>query len=292
MRMDIVYSTRFAYAAAVRESVNELRAAPVTDHRQTLVDYRVTTTPSARVHSSVDYWGTRVDAFGVREPHTELEVVAEATVETRWSTPPIATASLEALTDPAFREAHVEYLSPSAHTRGADGVAAEAVRQAETVDPDVVSVVLALHRSVGSTIAYRPGSTYVGVEVEEVLRCGQGVCQDFAHLLVALCRSRGIPARYVSGYFFAVDDATGLAGDAEVVQVQTHAWVEVAVPGVGWWALDPTNRQEVGERHIKIGHGRDYDDVPPLKGVFSGPQAHELEVTVELRRSQSQAAQQ
>lgn len=242
MRLHILYATRFAYAHAVRESVNELRAAPVSDHRQTLVDYRVTTTPSARIHSSADYWGTRLDAFGIREPHTALEVVAEATVETRWSRPPMASAPL--------------------------------------------------HRNVGTTVAYAPGSTYVGVEVVEVLRTRQGVCQDFAHLLIALCRSAGVPARYVSGYFFAVDDSTGEAGDADVVHVQTHAWVEVAIPGIGWWALDPTNRQEVGERHVKIGHGRDYDDVPPLKGVFSGPQAHELEAIVEMRRSQAQAAQQ
>lgn len=293
MRLHIAYVTRFSYAAPVRESVNELRAAPLTDDRQTLVDYRVTTTPPARVHSSVDYWGTRVDAFGIREPHTQLEIRAESTVETRRTTPPMATARMASLDDPGFVDAHVEYLEPSAHATWGAGVIREATRRAQEVDDDVVSVVLALHRSVGTAVAYTPGSTYVGVEVEDVLHCGQGVCQDFAHLLVALCRSLRIPARYVSGYFFAVDDATGAAGpETDAVQVQTHAWAEVAVPGIGWWALDPTNRQEVGERHVKIGHGRDYDDVPPLKGVFSGPPEHDLDVAVHMRRTQAQAAQQ
>jgi transglutaminase-like putative cysteine protease len=93
-----------------------------------------------------------------------------------------------------------------------------------------------------------------------------------------------VPARYVSGYFFTVDDRTGAATDNDEVEVETHAWVEAAVPGVGWWAFDPTNRQTVGERHVTIGRGRDYDDVAPLRGVFNGAQEHELSVNVRMRR--------
>jgi len=268
----------------VRESQNELRAAPLSDVRQQLVSYRVTTTPASRVFSSTDYWGTRVDAFGVREPHTSLEVVAEAAVETRRT--PLLTAAprIDSVADPDFRERHHEYLQRTAHTDWGRGVAEEAARQAELAGPDLVGLVLALHRRVGATIAYVPGSTYVGVEVEDVLARRQGVCQDFAHLAVAMCRSLGIPARYVSGYLFTADDTTGADPEAEVVRVQTHAWFEAAVPGVGWVALDPTNAQEVGLRHVKIGHGRDYDDVPPLRGVFSGAAECELDVVVEIRR--------
>ena len=290
MRLDIRYRCRFTYDRPVRESQNELRAAPVSDPRQQLISYRVVTSPASRVSSFADYWGTRVDAFGVREPHLALDVVAEASVETRRT--PLVTAAprREALQDRVFVEEHHEYLGRSPHAAWGKGVAEEAARQAELAGPDLVSLVLAVHRRVGATMTYTPGATYVGVEVEDVLASREGVCQDYAHLAIAMCRSLGIPARYVSGYLFTSSDATGADPDAEMVRVQTHAWFEAAVPGVGWLALDPTNAQEVGLRHVKIGHGRDYDDVPPLRGVFSGKAECDLEVSVEIRRLAQAAA--
>lgn len=287
MRLDIRYRCTFEYADLVRHSQNELRACPASDAHQSLVSYRVTTTPSARVYSFDDYWGTRVDTFGIREPHILLEVVAEASVETRPM--PLLTSSprMDRLLDPPFLDEHQEYLQPTAHADWGAGVAEEARRQQELMGSDVISVVLALHRRVGSTMTYVPGSTYVGVGVEEVMATGEGVCQDFAHLAVAMCRSIGIPARYVSGYLFTRSDETGSDTDSDVVEVQTHAWFEAAVPGVGWLALDPTNGLEVGMRHVKIGHGRDYDDVPPLRGMYSGAGAAQLEVAVEMRRPPS-----
>jgi transglutaminase-like putative cysteine protease len=293
MRLDIRYVTTFRYAHQVRESENELRACPVTDSRQQLVSYRVHTTPSARVLSTTDYWGTRVDAFGVRGPHRQLEIIAEAVVDT--SPVPLldAAPAMAVLSDPDFIDAHVEYLYRTPHTTWGQGISGEASRRAAATDGGVIDVVLALYQSVGELLTYSPGTTYVGVEVEQVLTQQEGVCQDFAHVAIAMCRSVGIPARYVSGYLFTEDDATGHDTEADLVNVQTHAWIEVAVPGAGWWPLDPTNRSELGERHVKIGHGRDYDDVPPLKGVFSGPAAHELEVGVQMRRLTSvQQAQQ
>jgi transglutaminase-like putative cysteine protease len=284
MRLDIRYRTRFEYDAPVRESQNELRAAPVSDPRQQLISYRVTTTPASRVFSFTDYWGTRVDAFGVREPHEALDVIAEAAVETRRT--PLFTASphVDSLRGEPFREEHLEYLRPTPHADWGAGVAQEASRELAAAGPDLVSVVLALHRRVGSSMSYEPGSTYVGVEVEEVLARRVGVCQDFAHLAIAMCRSIGVPARYVSGYLFTTNDATGEDPDAEAVRVQTHAWFEAAIPGGGWLALDPTNATEVGLRHVKIGHGRDYTDVPPLRGVFGGAAVPSLGVTVDIRR--------
>lgn len=287
MRFDIRYRTTFTYEGLVRESQNELRACPTSDERQQLIGYRVTTNPSARVASSVDYWGTRVDAFGIRGPHLSLEVVAEAAVETK-AAPMVTTAPrLEALTDERFVDEHWEYLQRSNHTHWGPAVSEAAARQRDYVGTDVVSLVLALHRLAGASVTYAPGSTYIGVDVEDILAAGQGVCQDFAHLAVALCRSVGVPARYVSGYFFAVDDATGADSDGDLVEVQTHAWFEAAIPGFGWLALDPTNQREVGLRHVKIGHGRDYDDVPPLRGTVSGVATHEVDAAVEMRRAAS-----
>jgi transglutaminase-like putative cysteine protease len=161
-------------------------------------------------------------------------------------------------------------------------VAAEAGRLRADAD-NPVATVLAVHERVGR-LDYDTDATYVGVSVDDVYTRSAGVCQDFAHLAIAMYRSLDIPARYVSGYLFTVSDATGEDSDTDEVHVETHAWVEVALPGVGWYALDPTNGQLVGERHVTIGRGRDYDDVAPFRGVYSGPPEHDLDVQVVLRR--------
>jgi transglutaminase-like putative cysteine protease len=282
VRLDIRYTTRFDYEAAVSESQNELRACPATDVDQWLVHYHVTTSPSSRVSTYVDYWGTRVDTFGVRAPHESLEVVAEATVETaaRPFEPPVV--SRAALSEQSFRDTHLEFLQRSPHVDWGEGVSTAARRCADAGD-DVVSVAMAVHDHVAG-FDYRTGQTFVGVSVDEVEAAGAGVCQDFAHLALAMYRELGMPARYVSGYLFAIDDATGADSQTDEVEVETHAWVEVAVPGWGWLALDPTNSQTVGERHVTIGRGRDYDDVAPFRGVYNGPQEHQLQVAVTMRR--------
>jgi transglutaminase-like putative cysteine protease len=298
MKLDIRYRCSFEYDSLVRESQNELRAGPMNDDRQTVLSYRVSSFPAARFFSFEDYWGTRVDAFGVREPHIFIEVIAEATVETHPAPMLTASADVANLKDLDFLASHFEYLERTPHVDWDDAIEAEARRQLAIAGPDVVSVVLAIHRRAGGVLSYRPGTTYVGVPVTELISRGEGVCQDYAHLSVAMCRSIGIPARYVSGYLFTDDDAVGDDTEDDVVTVQTHAWFEAAIPGVGWMALDPTNKQEVGLRHVKIGHGRDYDDVPPLRGVYTGATNTELTVGVEMRRlssfaqSQQQQAQQ
>jgi len=285
MRLDIRYVTRFDYGSTVVESQNELRACPASDAHQQVVHYRVTTTPAARVASYVDYWGTRVDTFGVAAPHERLEVVAAATVETVARPEPDHDVPLDALTDPAWRDVHLEFLQRSPHVAWGEAVVARAQAAAATVGDggDVRSLIEAVDAAVGA-LEYRQGRTVVGVQVEEVLASGAGVCQDFAHLAIAMLRVLGVPARYVSGYFFTADDATGAVAETDEVEVETHAWVEAAVPGFGWWAIDPTNRSAVGERHVTIGRGRDYDDVAPLRGVFNGAPEHELGVNVSMRR--------
>ena len=113
------------------------------------------------------------------------------------------------------------------------------------------------HRAAATALTYVPGSTYVGMDVNEVFARKTGVCQDYAHLMVAMCRSVGIPARYVSGYLPTAFGPRAKSKDAGSNEVTTHAWTEVAIPGAGWWGLDPTNQQEVGASHVKIAHGRD-----------------------------------
>lgn len=282
MRLDIRYVTRFRYGGPVVESQNELRACPATDEHQQLVHYHVTTSPASRVSSYVDYWGTHVDTFGVRAPHEALEVVAQATVETHERTLPDMEVPLQGLGDPAWRDLHLEHLRRSPHVDWGAGVEVFARDLTDGVD-DALARLVAIDAGVGG-LTYRRGGTEVGVPVERVLEARSGVCQDFAHLMIAAARVVGLPARYVSGYFFTADESTGAEVVGDEVEVETHAWVEVALPGLGWVAFDPTNRLPVGPRHVAIGRGRDYDDVAPLRGVFNGAVDHELEVGVTMRR--------
>ncbi len=289
MRFDIRYETRFRYDAPVRESHNELRACPVDDGRQRVLDFRLRVDPSAAVQSYRDYWGTRVEAFGVIPRHDRLDVIAEISVETQPAAgdpaPPTPVADL------AAHEAFHEYLVPSRYTRGSGlgDLARTVVDGADSAE----EVGRTIAGWVGQSLTYTPGATKVDTSIDEVVERRVGVCQDYAHLTVALCRSIGVPARYVSGYLFARREDAGpndLDGDGEAdsVRVQTHAWVEVAVAPARWQALDPTNGREVGERHVKIGHGRDYFDVSPFHGSFSGSADPTLVSSVDIRRRSSE----
>ena len=284
MRFDIRYRTRFSYDRPVYGSYNELRACPTTDERQRLITYRLSVEPSSRVLSHLDYWGTQVDAFGVREAHDHLEVVAEATVETGPARLITSAPRLDAVTDPAFVDEHTELLEATAHTEWDDAIAAEAAGLADAYGPDLVGVVLAIHRTVRNALRYDRDATEIGIPLADVWRGRAGVCQDYAHLASAMCRSIGIPARYVSGYLFSAADDSIEDDDGDTVQVQTHAWFEAAIPGHGWLALDPTNGRDVGARHVVIGRGRDYDDVAPFFGAHSGNATVTLEAQVEIRR--------
>src|SRR5687768_14652637 len=163
MRFAIRYACRFTYDQLVRDSQNELRACPASDEYQNLVSYRVLTQPPSRVLSFTDWWGTRVDTFGVREPHLVLDVVAEATVDTHPRPMLTTDPRAEALADPAFRDANAEYLERTRHAAWGSEVTAEARGLASAAGSGVVSQVLALHRFVSSQLSYQPGTTYVGV---------------------------------------------------------------------------------------------------------------------------------
>lgn len=291
MRFEIRYRMAFEYENVVRHSQNEVRACPVSDDHQLLLSYRFHTTPSSRVHGYTDYWATRVDAYGIREPHVAIEICAESTVET-FPRPLTATSpTMAALDDPAFREPLLEHLQVTRHTEAGPRIRSWTDELRQRSGGDVVDLVLAIHRGVHRELRYEPGATRIGSSAEEVLEGGAGVCQDYAHLAVSACRSVGIPARYVSGYFFATDDRTGeISGDT--ASVQTHAWFEAAIPGGGWLALDPTNALPVGERHVTIGRGRDYDDVPPIRGVYAGAANAVVDAGVEMRRLTDAVAQQ
>lgn len=284
MEISLRYVTHFVYTTPVWESHNTLRACPTDGDGQVLHDYLVTVHPTVPVFSHVDSWGTNVDTFDVPQQHDELIVTARARVHTSAPSLPMS-GSLAGTAEMSYIEDGWLFLQPTRHTRwGAQvGAAAKGALGAST---DVVEIVDSIQKMVGSRLAYRSGSTEIGVDLEQVWTEGAGVCQDFAHLTIAMLRAVGIAARYVSGYFYASDPTDTSSAETEEIVVATHAWVEVAVPGWGWWAIDPTNASPVGERHVKIGHGRDYDDVTPLRGVYYGDSDHRLaaEVTMSTAR--------
>ncbi len=285
MRLGIAYRMHFRYSEAVTESQNEVRVRPLHDEHQQVLSYQLTSRPQVQVLPVPDYWGTTVEYLGIRTPHTELELLAEATVETVPRPGPGEDVTAAMLADNDFQIAHLEFLAPSQHVEWASGDAvdrraASAVEGASAVQ-DMVQAVVA---DVRGALAYRQGVTDIGVTLTEVLEGGAGVCQDFAHLATGMLRSVGIPARYVSGYLFAADETALDAESSEVVSVQTHAWIEAALPGWGWWALDPTNGGEVGERHVVIGRGRDYGDVPPVRGAFTGSGTAKVDAEVMIGR--------
>ncbi len=290
MRIKIRYESAFEYPEAVRESHNVLRACPADDEHQTVHRYEVHVAPTGRIQSYRDYWGTRVDSFGIRRPHGSLVVSAEADVTTGERPAPKPGAPMSRYGSDAVVLGHHSYLQRSPHADWSEDLGDEARDTIGGLDTAVEAVV-ALHDHVADVIDYAPGATYVGMDVNDVRRRRKGVCQDFAHLAIAMYRSAGIPARYVSGYLYAADQTVAVAPEIAEIINATHAWVEAFVPGFGWWGIDPTNPTPVGELHVKIGHGRDYDDVMPLRGVYHGPADHKLGVSVTMSREQLSQAQ-
>ena len=276
-RLRVRHTTGYRYDTEVRASYNEARLTPQTGPAQLTLESRVDVSPPARQQRYWDYWGTQVTSFDLSTPHRELEVTAESVVETADAAPPPTGATWSLLRSEPVTDAHVEMLVPSARTVPGDDLVAVASSTVEGLEPyDAARALLGLvHREV----AYRTGSTGVSTSAVEAWRQRSGVCQDIAHVSIALLRAVGIPARYVSGYLHPGGEQAAIG---EPVRGESHAWVEAWLGD--WWAFDPTNDSPVGERHVVVARGRDYADVPPLKGVYSGGGSQSLGVVVEVTR--------
>jgi transglutaminase-like putative cysteine protease len=284
MDISLRYVTHFVYTSPVWESHNSLRACPVDGDGQRLVDYQLIIEPSVPVFSYTDSWGTQVDIFDVPQQHSELVVTAMARVETLAPALPIS-GPLAGTADMSYIEDGWLFLQPTRHTRWGEEIAT-AAKDALGASTDVIEIANSIQGVVHDRVVYRTGATDIGIDLDRIWQEKVGVCQDFAHLTIAMLRSVGIASRYVSGYFYASDPTNVGSADTDEIVVATHAWVELAVPGWGWWAIDPTNASPVGERHVKIGHGRDYDDVTPLRGVYYGESEHHLAAEVTMSTGQ------
>lgn len=275
-RMRVVHATGYAYKAPVTASFNEARLTPRSDSRQNVILNRVETVPATRQYRYVDYWGTAVTAFDLHAPHAELEVTASSVVETDVGEHPEESVSWEDLRSEAVIDRFDEVLTPSHYTPDSKRIARVGQRIAKYHTP--YEAVTEAANWVHSELEYVPGTTGVHSSGLDAHREGKGVCQDFAHLSLILLRSMGIPARYVSGYLHPKRDAA--VGDT--VEGQSHAWVQAWTGG--WWHYDPTNDADINEQYISVGVGRDYDDVSPLKGIYSGEGSTDLDVVVEITR--------
>ncbi|MGD0197509.1 MAG: transglutaminase family protein [Solirubrobacteraceae bacterium] len=268
MHFSIHYTTEYRYDSPVTDNLNALRVRPATTASQRLDEFHVRIDPETRLGRHSDYFGTEVIEFGISRPHSALTIDVRARVVTSDPTAPPDPAWTE-LASPTYLEAAGEYLLPSIPEPSASQLE-EFNHLADAPSP--LGSALALCEHIPDRFAYRRGITYVGSSVSDLLDIGAGVCQDFVHLGLIVLRRAGIAARYVSGYLFA---APSDGGD-DSIEVDTHAWLEVLLPGAGgrgepvWVGLDPTNRASAGERYVKIGHGRHYDDIPPIKGVYRG----------------------
>jgi transglutaminase-like putative cysteine protease len=276
--MRVRHTTTYHYAGVVHASYNEARISPLDTPNQFTLEHRVDVHPAANLFRYRDYWGSRVHTFDLHQPHTELTVVGSSLLETAERTPILDdTVAWDAIVAPGLTDRFFEYLTDTTMTASDDAIRQIAGALRETEGP--AAALSLLGEWLRAQVEYETGTTSVSTTAVEVLRAGRGVCQDYAHLGIAVLRAAGIPARYASGYLYP-DELGGVVG--EMHQGQSHAWLEAWVGD--WHPLDPTSGSAVAERHVLVARGRDYADVAPLKGVYHGGPSHSLDVAVELTR--------
>jgi transglutaminase-like putative cysteine protease len=268
MWLRIEHRTSFSYDAPIAEAYTELRLRPLAGGGQHCGSFRLETNPpGVRVREYRDHFGNEVLHFDVLEPHDRLEVTATSEV----MTPP---AFVDAGRPPGPLERH-DYLLPTEHAPFSDPIRAFVARHPADGE-GAAQRACELMGAALEELVYEPGVTDVRTRADEALALGRGVCQDFAHILLAACRVEGIPARYVSGYLY---DPAAADGDAE-----SHAWVDAWDDEHGWVSLDPTHDREQNEHYVRVATGRDYADVPPTRGVWRGAARETLDVAVTLRQ--------
>jgi transglutaminase-like putative cysteine protease len=276
MKLQVFHRTRFDYAAPVRDSFNEARLQPLTADGQVCRQFLLKIMPPTRLSHYTDFQRNTVHMFDVVEPHRSLAVDAMSVVATTSSmvlAPDLVTTALTAMENCSQMDACHDFLQSSRYVEADIDVWKLALDITAGVS-DTWHAAQALMHHIHREFAYTPAATTVHTHMRDVLRLRCGVCQDFAHVMIGLCRALKIPARYVSGYLYngPVDQLRGAQA--------SHAWVDVFLPGLGWHGLDPTNGCQSDERYVKVAVGRDYADVSPLRGRYHGTSERKLTVEV------------
>ncbi len=274
-QLRIVHRTGYRYKGLISASHNEARMTPRATREQYVLATRLEITPVAWSHAFIDYWGTPVTAFEIAEPHSRLDVVATSTVDVGDRQSVGEGISWEDLRDPRLCDQQVEYLGVTDHVDPGSElrrIATDAAKKARRP----VDAAQTIIRRILDRVEYVPGSTEVSTRATAVWEAKAGVCQDLVHLGLGALRSVGIPTRYVSGY--VMPNANPVVG--QPTTGESHAWLQFW--DGAWVGLDPTNNTAPGDFHVEVGVGRDYFDVTPLKGVYSGSQSSDLFVEVEM----------
>ena len=277
MRLSVRHLTHFDYDGPVLESYNDIRLRPVSDPLQRCASYQLRVSPESVIKTHFDFYQNQVDHFELHAPHDYLEVESYAEVETRTDRrgAPATGLTLDSLNDPAVDDNYFDFVVESKFVPLNVAIWREAVDVIGNEVTDLWADAVKIGHHVHSTFAYDPDWTHVHTDALAALKDRRGVCQDYAHVMLAFCRSQQIPARYVSGYFF-----NGKTGDENEA---SHAWVEIFLPHYGWKAWDPTHAREADPRYVKLAIGRDYGDIKPVSGTFRGKGSKHMEVIVQIR---------
>lgn len=290
MHYSIRHITRYHYSSPVTESLTEVRKQPITDSLQICHNFELNLSPRASITTHTDHFGNIVHHFDIPKPHTQLAIAAKSLVEVKQipsvpdSLSESAWSELDAIVE---QEDLYEMLMPSRFTNTTALLfqLGKELRMERRDDP--LTVLRQLNAAIYERFEYAPQTTRVDSMIDEALNCLCGVCQDYAHIMIAIMRHLlKIPARYVSGYLFhRAENHDRSAVDA------THAWVEGYLPGQGWIGFDPTNNLIAAERHIRVALGRDYSDVPPTRGVYKGGASSDLSVAVQVSQADAPVAE-
>ncbi len=280
MHLRIIHRTTFTYAGKAHDSFNEVRLRAMDDENQRCHEFKLCLTPSTNSRHYEDFYGNMVHHFEVIDDHRKLAIEAISTVET---TPmparrPVPRAPFAELERSEEREMLAEFYNSSHYVPLDVELWREAQDALAEGRSDVWNDVRRLGAHIYRRFAYRPKTTGVNTKATDVLKLRMGVCQDFAHVHLGLCRSLGIPARYVSGYFF---NTTRRPREIEA----SHAWTEAWIPGFGWASFDPTHDRVADDRYVRVAVGRDYADVRPVNGTYRGAPTRSLKVDVSVRET-------
>jgi transglutaminase-like putative cysteine protease len=278
MLLSIQHKTELSYAEPISESVMELRMAPRNDVQQTVRTFGLAVGPEAPVFEHLDWQGNRAHHFSIVDVHDKVVIVASSLVDTHNRR-----LRLEELLDTlpltAIGHRNQDFLLPHGPVQRDPRLTQFAEQLGILTEKRASVVLLTIAERLRELVSYTKGVTTSATSVSDVLDLGKGVCQDYAHVALALLRMLGVPSRYVSGYLFKPQSA----------ELETHAWVEAFVPSVGWVGLDPTHGELASEAHVVVAAGRSYADVPPNRGVYRGGAEERIDVSVRIQRVDEQS---
>lgn len=290
MIYSVRHTTTFRYEPAVRESLMEVRLQPRSDGDQRCLTFTLDVDPAANIMQYRDFMGNTVHHFDIAGRHSQVKVTAQSAVEvlTMSAPPPGESGDWADLDAMVAASDHWEMLFPSHFAQSSAPVEQLAKELGCERRGTPLQLLTELNQAIYQLFAYVPNSTKVDSPIEEALQTRQGVCQDFAHIMITLVRRLNMPCRYVSGYMVHREKTGEREKEKDrSVEGASHAWIEALVPNFGWMAFDPTNNLVGGDRHIRVAIGRDYADVPPTRGVYKGEAQSELSVAVTVSPADS-----